>query len=234
MNIFELKPKDQDALINEFSKHVTESRLNLIQNVIKNRTRYVTLVLEDIYQPHNAAAVIRSCDGLGIQDIHVIENRNKLILDNTSVSKGADKWINFYHYNQPNTNNTEICIKNLKEKGYRIAATALGRKSITINQVPLDKPLAIMIGTEKDGLTQTACDLADYSIELPMYGFTQSYNLSVCAALTLHTLTHRLRESDIHWQLSDDAKREVLLTWFQRCINHWDAIAETVIQREYH
>ncbi len=229
MNIFDLEPKDQDAIIKEFANHVTPARWNLIEKVIASRTRYVTLVLEDIYQSHNAAAAIRSCDGFGIQDIHVIENRNKLLLNNTSVSKGADKWINFFHYNDPIANNTEACIYNLKEKGYRIAAMALGEKNTTINQVPLNKPLAVMIGTEKDGLTETACNLADYSIELPMYGFTQSYNLSVCAALTLHTLTNRLRESDINWQLTAQAKREVLLTWFQRCVNHWDAVALSIL-----
>lgn len=226
MNIFELEPKEQDALINEFSNHVTEHRSKLIEQVIKNRTRYVTLVLEDIYQAHNAAAAIRSCDGFGIQDIHIIENRNKLDINNSTVSKGADKWINFFYYN-----NTETCIQTLKEKGYRIAATALGKKSITIDQVPIDKPLAIMIGTEKDGLTETACNLADCFIELPMYGFTQSYNLSVCAALTLHTLTNRLRNSNINWQLNDQAKREILLTWFQRCINHWDAVAQNFFDK---
>lgn len=229
MNIFELEPKEQDALIKEFSKHVTESRRDLIEKVIKDRTRYVTLVLEDIYQAHNAAAVVRSCDGFGIQDIHVIENRNKLIMENSSVSKGADKWLNFSYYNNPNKNNTEACIQSLKEKGYRIAATALGKKATTIEQVPIDKPLAVMIGTEKDGLTETACNLADCFIEIPMYGFTQSYNLSVCAALTLHGLTNRLRSSDINWQLSDDAKREVLLTWFQRCINHWEPMAQNFL-----
>lgn len=229
MNIFNLDPKQQDALIQELSKYLTEPRWDLIQKVIENRTQYLTLVLEDIYQSHNAAAAIRSCDGFGIQDIHVIENRNKLILKNTTVSKGADKWMNFFYYNTPNANNTEICIQTLKQKGYRIAATALGKQSLTLDQVPLDQPLAIMIGTEKDGLTDTACQLADCFIELPMYGFTQSYNLSVCAALTLHSLTHRLRQSNIPWQLSPNSKRQVLLTWLHRCINHCDELAQNFL-----
>lgn len=229
MNIFELTPEEQEKLIKAFSKHVTESRQKLIEKVIENRTRYLTLVLEDIYQAHNAGAVIRSCDGFGIQDIHVIENRNQLIIKDSTVSKGADKWLHLFYYNQPHVNNTVSCIQNLKEKGYSIVATALGKKSIKIEQVPIDKPLAIMIGTEKEGLTNTACSLADYFVELPMYGFTQSYNLSVCAALCLHTLTNRLRASNIKWQLPENDKREVMLTWFQRCINHWQAIAKDVL-----
>lgn len=231
MNIFNLNPQQQDVLIEELSKHVTESRWKLIEKVIENRTQYVTLVLEDIYQPHNAAAAIRSCDGFGIQDIHVIENRNKLILKNTSVTKGADKWMNFFYYNDPQANNTEVCIQSLKQKGYRIAATALGKQSLTLEQIPLDKPLAVMIGTEKDGLTEAACNLADCFIELPMYGFTQSYNLSVCAALTLYSLTNRLRSSEIDWRLSPESRRRVLLTWLQRCINHCNEISEDFLKK---
>lgn len=226
MNIFELAPEIQELLIKEFAKHITEQRRNLIEKVIKNRTRYVTLVLEDVYQAHNAGAVVRSCDGLGIQDIHVIENRNMLKIKDSTVSKGADKWTNLFYYNDLNTNNTLNCIQNLKKKGYKIAAAALGRHSVKIEQVPLDEPLAIMIGTEKEGLTETACNLADYFIELPMYGFTQSYNLSVCAALILHTLTSRLRESTVNWHLNESDKREILITWFQRCIGHWEHIAK--------
>lgn len=229
MDIFKLEAKNQDLLIQELSKHVTEPRWELMQRIVEERTRHITLVLEDIYQSHNAAAAIRSCDGLGIQDIHIIENRNKLVLKNTSVSKGADKWLSFHYYNAPEGNNTEACVKSLKEKGYQIGATALGRNSITVDEVPLDKPVAIMIGTEKVGLTEGALTLADFFIELPMYGFTQSYNLSVCAAITLHTLTKRLRGSDIDWKLKRQERREVLLTWFQRCINHWEAIAERFI-----
>lgn len=226
MNISKLSSDQQEGLIRELAKHVTESRWELMQKIIAERTRHVTLVLEDIYQSHNAAAVIRSCDGFGIQDIHVIEKRNKLLLDNTTVAKGADKWINFHYYNDPVRNNTEICMKHLKEKGYRIGATALGKHSMSLDEIDLEQPVAIMIGTEKEGLTDEACQLADFCIELPMYGFTQSYNLSVCAAITLYTLTTKLRNSKIKWKLTDEEKREVLLLWLQRCITHWEVIAE--------
>lgn len=232
MNISQLSVDQQESLIKELSKHVTEPRWELIQKVIQERTRYVTLALEDIYQSHNAAAVVRSCDGFGIQDIHVIENRNKLLLQNTTVAKGADKWIDFHYYNDPSKNNTQACINHLKEKGYRIGATALGKNSITLDEIPLDKPIAILIGTEKEGLTEEACQLADFCIELPMYGFTQSYNLSVCAAIALHTLTTKLRNSKINWQLTDQEKRDVLLTWLQRCITHCDVITERFFKNQ--
>lgn len=235
MNIFN-PPNPQtneDKLIKILSQHITPHRWDLMQKVIKNRTRYVTLVLEDIYQSHNAAAVIRSCDGLGIQDIHVIENRNPLQIDDTGVTMGADKWIQFHYYNSNNTqnhntqtyiNNTQNCLTHLKNQGYKIVATTLDKNSITLEQLPINQPLALMIGTEKTGLSQTACQMADYHIKLPMYGFTQSYNLSVCAALCLHSVTSRIRNSEILWQLSNQEQSEVLLNWLKKCVIHWEKI----------
>lgn len=232
MDISKLSVYQQGELIKELSKHITESRWELIQKVIAERTQHVTLVLEDIYQSHNAAAVIRSCDGFGIQDLHVIEKRNKLLLDNTTVAKGADKWLTFHYYNNPLQNNTEVCIRSLKAKGYRIGATALGKHAITLEEIDLAQPVAIMIGTEKEGLSEEAYQLADFCIELPMYGFTQSYNLSVCAAIILYTLTTKLRNSEIKWRLTEEAKREVLLLWLQRCVMHWEVVAERFFQKQ--
>ncbi|PWU07375.1 MAG: rRNA methyltransferase, partial [Verrucomicrobia bacterium] len=89
---------------------------------------------------------------------------------------------------------------------------------------PLDKPLAIMIGSEKNGLSEEASSLADFCLELPMYGFTQSFNLSVCAAIVLHTLTTKLRNSNLSWHLNSNEKNQTLLLWLQRCIPHWKEI----------
>ncbi|PWU05543.1 MAG: rRNA methyltransferase, partial [Verrucomicrobia bacterium] len=136
-SIEKISAESQESLIKKLSQYITPARWELMQKVIQNRTRYISLILEDIYQSHNAAAVIRSCDGFGIQDIHVIENHNKLSLNKTTVAKGADKWLNFYYYNQANQNNTLNCISHLKSQGYRIAATTLGKNSITLETIPL-------------------------------------------------------------------------------------------------
>lgn len=229
MDITNLPIEKQDLLIQELSQHITSNRWDIMQKAIHERTRHITLVLEDIYQSHNAAAVLRSCDGFGIQDVHIIEKRNKLSLNKTTVAKGADKWLNFHYYNDPSQNNTQTCIKHLKSQGYAIAATTLGKNSIALEEIPLNQPLAIMIGTEKNGLSQDACSQADFFLEIPMYGFIQSYNLSVCAAIVLYTLITKLRNSQINWQLSENEKRDTLLLWLQRCINHWQVFADKVL-----
>lgn len=205
--------------IQKLSQHISKNRWQLIQKVVQARTKYINVVLEDIYQEHNAAAVVRSCDGFGIQDLYIIEKINKLDLKNTTVSKGAKKWLDFHYYKD-----TPSCIQTLKNQGYKISALALGKKSIKIEDVPLNNPLALMIGNEMKGLSQEACEMADYFIELPMYGFTQSYNLSVCAAISMHVLVNRLRHSQINWQLTEDDQQKLTLSWLQRCIRHWEKI----------
>lgn len=222
-----LSPSQKEILVKKLSQHITLHRWNLMQKVIQYRTHYISLILEDIYQAHNAAAVVRSCDAFGIHNIHIIENRNKLRLDNTTVAKGADKWLNFNYYNDPKVNNTQACIHHLKSQGYRIGATTLGKNSISLEEIPLDKPIAIMIGSEKNGLSEEACSLSDFCIELPMYGFTQSFNLSVCAAIVLHHLTTKLRNSTIPWELLPQEKQEILLLWLQRCVPHWETFIES-------
>ena len=217
----ELSKETELRWIEVLSRYVTENRWELIQKVVKERTRHVTIVLEDVYQAHNAAAVVRSCDGFGVQDVHVIEKSNKLDLEKTTVSKGAKKWLDFHHYED-----TSKCIEDLHHQGYRVGAMALGKKSIRLEEIPLDKPIAIMIGTEMKGLSEEACEKADFCIELPMYGFTQSYNLSVCAAISMNILTNRLRGSKVNWNLSEDDQRKLTLDWLQRCVNNWDKIVK--------
>ena len=100
---------------------VTNERWNRFQEVLSERTNYLTVVLENIYQPLNASAVLRSADCFGIQDVHVIENYNEFT-PNREVAMGASRWLNIQRYNEEN-NNTLQCIQKLKKKGYRIVAT---------------------------------------------------------------------------------------------------------------
>src|SRR5688572_25411329 len=108
-------------LIAYLSGFVSENRKKKFEEVIRFRTRHITIALEDIYQPHNASAVLRSCDCFGIQDVHIIENRNAYTV-NPDVALGSSKWLNLYKYNQQEEN-TLSCIRSLKDKGYRLVAT---------------------------------------------------------------------------------------------------------------
>jgi tRNA (guanosine-2'-O-)-methyltransferase len=206
-------------LIKYLSGFITPRRWQNMQKIVRNRTRYITVVLEDIFQPHNASAVIRTCECLGIQDVHIIENKNRYNV-NPDVVMGSDKWITMTKYNQDSTN-TQSAIDHLRKEGYKIIATSLSGKATPLNKFePHQNRCAIFFGTELTGLSDTVLKQADQHLKIPIYGFTESYNISVSAALILYDLINRLHLSSIPWQLSETEKEEILLHWLKKSIKH--------------
>ncbi|MBQ6769811.1 MAG: RNA methyltransferase [Bacteroidales bacterium] len=206
--------RDQ-ALLLFLGQFITDERKQRFEEVLRYRTRHVTVVLEDIFQPHNASAVLRSCELMGVQDVHIVENNNSYEV-NPEVVMGSTKWLNLHYYNKVEFNTPEAFGK-LHDKGYNIVATCPHRDDFTPDTLPLDKPVALVFGTEKQGLSDYVVAHADMRVRIPMFGFTESYNISVSAALLLYTLTNRLHAStDIGWQLSEEEKDELRLEW-TRC-----------------
>lgn len=216
-------------LLEHLLSFVSENKQNLFNKIIEDRTKHVTVVLENIFQPQNASAVIRSCDVFGIQDLHVIENDNKYNL-NPKVVLGSSKWVNLYKYNK-SENNTLKCINTLKEKGYKIYATTPHTNDCVISEMPLDKKCALMFGTELTGLSETALENADGYVKIPMYGFTESLNISVSAAIALYEVSKRLKNSNIKWQLSEEEKINQLIIWAKKVIKNSDLIEEEFIKK---
>jgi len=206
-----LTKAEKHKLLEYLLSFTTENKQELFSSKMLERTRHVTVVLEDIYQPQNASAVLRTADCFGIQDVHIIENTN-LYEVNPRVVHGASKWINLHKYNEVHDNTTD-CYQKLKAKGYKIVATSPHANSISLHDLPLDQPIAIVFGTEKLGLSSTALELADEHMFIPMYGFTESLNISVCAAICLEHIAHRLRQTQVDWQLSEDEKLDLSLEW---------------------
>ena len=196
--------------------YITENRKQLFQKVIQYRTRHLTVVLEDIYQPHNASAVLRSADLTGVQDIHIIENRNSYE-PNPEVAMGSYKWLNLIKYNQLQHNTLEA-YDALRKQGYRIIATTPHTTDQLLDEIPVDGKMALVFGTELKGLSDVAIQNADEYLRIPMVGFTESYNISVSAALVLYTLSQKLRKSGISWQLTEGEKLDILLEWTKRSI----------------
>ncbi len=223
-----MKQAEKKELITYLSQFVTEERKQKIEQILQQRTRWVTVVLEDIYQPHNASACLRSCDGFGVQDIHIIENRNSFDL-NRDVSLGSDRWLTLYRYTQTGINNTQLCLDKLKEKGYKIVATTPHEKEINIEQVPVDQKLALLFGTELNGLSDDAFSEADYFVKIPMFGFCESFNISVSVALCLYEITTRLRGSETDWSLSESEKLEIQLSWLRQSIRGGQLIEQRFI-----
>jgi len=226
-----INPGTQSKLLDYLFGFITPERRKKFENLIRMRTRYLTIVLEDIYQSHNASAVLRTCDCFGIQDIHIIENINPYKI-NPDVALGSSKWLSLERYNQ-NENNTVSCLLHLKKIGYRIICTTPHRKDYTPDNIPLDSKMALVFGTELAGLSPAALEMADGFIEIPMAGFTESLNISVSAAIFIHTLTNRLRNSDIDWTLSESEQQSILLAWAANTIKKSDILISEFLRREH-
>lgn len=223
-----LNQKDITELIDFLKPFITTGRFDKFISALEFRTRHLAIVLEDIYQPHNASAVLRTCDCFGIQDVHIIENRNRYEV-NPDVALGASKWLTLTKYNGQ-ANNTTRCLEALKEKGYRLVATTPHINDHTPETLPLETRTALIFGTEKEGLTQEALSMADDFIKIPMVGFTESLNISVSAAIMIHTLSRRLRSSGLGWQLSKTEKDLLLIDWMKNTIKQSDLIVKQFFQ----
>ena len=216
-------------LIEHFLKCITDERKALFEELIQKRTKYLTVVLENIYQPLNASAVLRSCDCFGIQDVYVIENYNEFKPDR-EVAMGASNWLTVNLYNK-NENNTLDCIQSLKNKGYRIVATSPHNSQTDLINFDLSKgKTALFFGTEVEGLSDVVIENADEHLHIPMYGFTESFNLSVSAAICLYEMRMTMEKENIKWQMSKDEKNQVLLNWLRYSIDRSEIVEEDFLK----
>lgn len=210
------------AFLARLLSFVSANKQAIFQEVITNRTNHFTVVLEDIFQPHNASAILRSCDVFGVQNVHIIENKNEYNI-NPKVVMGASKWLDIHHHNEKQ-NNTQDCINQLRKDGYKIYATSPHAKSYLIENVPIEEKFALFFGTEKDGLSDLVLEQADEHVKIPMFGFTESLNISVSGAISMYEISKRLHSSTINWQLTDDEKTALLIEWAKKVVKTSDKI----------
>jgi len=214
----------EKALYKYLSGFISPERKALFEKVSAQRTDHICVALEDIYQSQNASAVLRTADLTGVQKVNVIEMRNEYTL-NPDVVLGSNKWLDINYFDS-----SKGCIEKLKAEGYTILATSPHSDSFSPFDIPIDRPLALCFGTEKDGLTDQIMDKADMHLKIPMYGFTESYNISVSAAICLQIITERLRVSEIEWKLSETRRQDLLLKWVKLTLKKWEEHQETFLK----
>lgn len=217
-----LDSKYKKALTQYLEGFVSERRRGRLKEVLEERTNHVTVVLEDVYQSHNFSAVLRSADIFGIQSINFIENRNKYKISE-DVSMGSTQWLTLNRY-QKHENNTKACLSELKAKGYKIVATSLHKNSVSLSELDVTQPIALVFGTELTGITKDVEDMADEFVKLPMYGFTESFNISVCAALCMYELSTKIRKEVPNYHLSDLEKEDIYIEWLKASVKKHDLI----------
>jgi tRNA (guanosine-2'-O-)-methyltransferase len=213
-------------LIQFLSGFVTPERLNLFNKILSLRTNYLTVVLEDLYQTQNTSAVVRTADCFGIQNVHVIENKHAFQV-NPDVVRGASNWVTVTQHNGT-AMNTPAALQKLRSEGYRIVVATPHDHDVDLENFDLEKgKAAIVFGCERPGLTEWAMKEADEYMKIPMVGFTESLNVSVAVAVTLHHLTHQLRNhTDIEWHLAEHEKQKLLLNWLRTSIKRVDLLEE--------
>ena len=213
---------NEQEVIYVLEEFVSENKQAHIERVLQLRTRHVTLVFEDIDKPHNVSAVLRTAECMGIQDLHFIKNKNNYSV-NPAITQGAAKWVSLHHYNG-DTNNVSSCYDSLRGNGYSIYATSLHETSRSIYDLDPEKKTAIVFGTEADGITVEAGEKADGFVHIPMSGFTESFNLSVSAAICLTVLKQKLDQ----WPgLSSEEKLSLRAEWYRKIVREADLILKS-------
>ena len=193
----------------------TQRRVDRLESVIARRQPTLTVVLEDVYDPHNASAVLRSCDAVGVLDVHLVyvkqEPPRKSFGNLTSAS--ATKWLNVHWHDS-----IEDCYAVLRSQGFTILATALEEESREIYDEDLAKPTAIVFGNERDGVSPEGMAAADGTVYIPMHGLVESLNISVSCAVTLYEAMRQRRARGMYNnpQLDEAARVSLLEDWLDR------------------
>ncbi|CAG2531532.1 rRNA methyltransferase [Maribacter sp. 6B07] len=207
-------------LLNYLEEFISENRKERFTEILSQRTNYITVAVEDVYQMHNTSAVVRSCESFGVQTAHLIEGKYGKRLDE-EIAMGAQKWVDIKRYQ-----NSKEAIDTLKNKGYKIVATSPHADSSLLQDFKLNGKTALFFGTEKNGLSDYVLENSDASLKIPMVGFTESLNISVSAAIILQHVTTQLKSSNIDWQLTEDELWERRLDWTKKSIKSIDDILE--------
>jgi len=210
--------------LNYLETILTENRSAKFLDVLSRRTKHFTVAIEDVFQLHNASAVMRSCEIFGIQELNIIEEKYGKTIDK-EIAMGAQKWVDVNRFNT-----TGACIADLKQKGYRIIATSPHENSCLLEDFDIAQPAALFFGTERLGLSEDVLSQADGYLKIPMFGFTESINVSSSAAIIIQSLSSRLRHSDIKWQLTEDEMLEKRIDWARKSIKDIDYITQRYLE----
>lgn len=168
----------------------SERRLARLEYVLRHRQPDLTVVIENIHDPHNVSAMLRSCDAAGVSEVQLLYTFEKFPKIGKKSSASAGKWVERRKFDS-----VKECYKKLRDEGFTIYATRLGDKAVSFYDLDLSKNVAIVFGNEHRGVSEEAADLADIIVQIPMFGMIQSLNVSVACAITLYeALRQRLAQ----------------------------------------
>lgn len=188
-----------------------ENRIARFRAVLEHRTDRIVPVFENLHKPHNASAVIRTCDALGVAYAHFIDETEDAQFSR-NISKGSQNWVDTHIYASK-----DACFATLRNQGYALAATCLDEDAVAPDQLPMDKKIAVIFGNEREGVSAAALAAAEYKIAIPMFGFVDSFNVSVAAAIIFHAYLQKVRNlPQEFWGLSVKQKKKLMRRWLYR------------------
>lgn len=204
-------------------RHVSERRRARMVRVLDQRLTSLTVVAENLHDAHNVSAVVRTAEGFGLDRVHIVEMPNPY-QRNAAIVRGADRWLSIVRYDR-----LTRCLLGLEGAGFRLAVADVGPGCVPLDELSVSTPLAIVLGSEHDGLSTRARGLAETRFTIPMPGFTESFNVSVSAAIALFDLSRRRRTLlGGRGELTLDEKKERLEEWLKKTVRH----AQKILQRE--
>ena len=207
--------------IDYLATFMTEERFSLFEQTLSMRTTYLTILTENTFHPHNAAALIRHCEAFGVQRMHTIETRCQFD-PSQNISRGSDRWLNLVRHSS-----TSEALSALKAEGYRLVATTPHCESCTPETFDVKKgKFALIFGTEHAGISDEAMAAADEYLRIPMCGMVESLNVSASAAILIYQLAQRVRAQVEGWQLSEEEQTRLLYDWTRLSVKDAGRILE--------
>lgn len=207
-----------EDLVHYLESYLTAHRKSRFTQVLSERTKYISVAVEDVYHLHNTSAVMRSCDVFGVQELHAIEEINQKRIDR-EIALGAQKWVDIQRHTS-----TKDFIHKMRNQGYTIVATTPHTPSIEMNDFNITQPTIFCFGRETEGISDTLLEAADIKMNIPMIGFTESLNVSVSAAIILQHFSNQLRNSDLPWSLTAEEKLVKRFDWCKKTIKSVDQL----------
>lgn len=212
--------KTNQEIYDYLQQFLTNERLSKIEHFSKESSDFVLPVMEDVYQFRNAAAIVRSVEACGFHHVVALEEEN-VFNPNLKVTKGAETWVQV----EKMPNNLDS-LKEIKSRGYRILAVSPEKNATMQPDYEVKEPIALVFGTELEGVSDEILDFADETLAIPMFGFTKSFNVSVAAAICMYELKQKLIKSGIEYQLSDEKLLELKIRWAKNSIKSSEQILE--------
>ncbi|TVR81507.1 MAG: TrmH family RNA methyltransferase [Chitinophagaceae bacterium] len=222
--------KTRKEVIDHLYSFISESKKKRMNQVLGERTKFLTLVLEDVYQPQIVSSIVKTCDCFGIQDLHLVENFNKYSASPDAII-AATKWVNIHRYREKNSNNTQLAINELRDSGYQIVTVTNNRRATSIDEFPMDKKTAVIFGPEKSGPSDVAIKQADAFVKIPLLGFSDYLNLPVTTGAALNSLRHRMVQSKAKWQLDENEIDEVKYFWAHKLLKSADRLEDVFLNK---